>query len=198
MPEAPQPAEPVEVFYAYSHKDEDLRDQLETHLAMSKRTGVITGWHDRRISAGKEWSGTIDEHLNSADIILLLVSSDFLASDYCYDAEIMRAMERHESGDARVIPIILRPCDWTIAPFGKLQPLPKDAKPITVWSNYDSALLDVDQGIRSAAEEINLKKFGKTLAKIEAHATQALAQLQEHRQMVDSMSHGTLLKEILF
>lgn len=87
----------VEIFYSYSHKDEKLRDRLEKHLSILKREGVISGWHDRKITGGKEWAGQIDEHLNSAHIILLLVSADFVASDYCYDVEVKRAMERHET-----------------------------------------------------------------------------------------------------
>lgn len=151
----PQPSDTVEVFYSYSHKDEDLRDQLESHLSTLKREGVIKGWHDRRISAGQEWDGKIDEHLNSADIILLLVSSDFLASPYCYDIEVTHAMERHEAGDARVIPIILRSCDWTRTPFAKLQALPKDAKPVKKWEDTDDAFLDIAKGIRKAAVEVS-------------------------------------------
>jgi tetratricopeptide (TPR) repeat protein len=153
--EKPQSSSTIELFYSYSHKDEGLRDQLENHLAMLKRKGIIKGWHDRRISAGREWEGQIDEHLNSSDIILLLVSSDFLASDYCYDVEVKRAMERHEAGEARVIPVILRPCDWQSAPFGKLEALPKDVKPVTRWEDRDEAFLDVARGIRIVAEEIS-------------------------------------------
>ena len=154
---ATQPTTPIEVFYSYSHKDEELRDQLETHLAMLKREGVIKGWHDRRIISGQEWDGEIDTHLKSADIILLLVSADFLASDYCYDTEVTLAMERHDAGEARVIPIILRPCDWSRAPFSKIQGLPKDAKPVTRWDDRDEAFLDVAKGIRKAAEETRLR-----------------------------------------
>lgn len=150
----PQPPHAVEVFYSYSHKDEELRDELQKHLALMKRQGIIKDWHDRGISPGQEWSGQIDEHLNSADIILLLISSDFLASSYCYDIEVKRAMERHEAKEATVIPIILRPCDWSAAPFGKLQALPKDARPVTSWSNQDEAFLNVVKGIREAAEEL--------------------------------------------
>ena len=150
----PQAGDPVEVFYSYSHKDEGLRDKLETHLTMLKREGVITDWHDRRISAGQEWDGEIDEHLNSADMILLLVSADFLASNYCYDIEVKRAMKRHDDGEACVIPIILRPCDWQTAPFGKVQALPKDAKPVRRWEDEDEAFLSVAQGIRQAATEL--------------------------------------------
>ncbi|MFH1740846.1 MAG: TIR domain-containing protein [bacterium] len=147
---------PIRVFYSYSHKDEDLRNQLETHLSNLQRQGVIANWHDRRIIAGEEWKKEIDEHLEEADIILLLVSADFIASDYCYEIEMKRALERHENGEARVIPIILRPTEWAEAPFAKLQALPKDAKPVTTWQpndpNNDEAWLDVAKGIRRAAE----------------------------------------------
>jgi TIR domain-containing protein len=150
---------PLELFYSYSHKDEELRDDLEEHLAMLKREGVITGWHDRRISGGREWEGQIDKHLNSADIILLLTSSAFLASDYCYDVEVTRAMERHEQEEARVIPVILRACDWHSAPFGKLQALPQDGKPIKQWPDPDVAFLDIANGIRRVAKEMKTTKI---------------------------------------
>src|SRR3712207_2008649 len=125
MPEAPQSNESVKVFYSYSHKDERLRDALEEHLSLLKREGAISEWHDRRIGAGSEWAGEIDEHLKAADIILLLISSSFIASDYCYDVELKLAMQRHEAKQARVVPVILRPCKWENAPFGKLNALPK-------------------------------------------------------------------------
>jgi len=149
-----KPAKAIEVFFSYSHKDEELRDELEKHLSILKRKGVITGWHDRRIGAGREWEGEIDTHLDTADVILLLISADFLASDYCYDVEMKRAMERHDAGEARVIPVILRPCDWEDAPFGKLQALPKDAVPVTEWPNRDKVFLNVAQGIRVVVEEL--------------------------------------------
>jgi hypothetical protein len=138
------------VFFSYSHADESLRDQLEKHLSVLKHQGLITAWHDRRIPAGHAFSKEIDAHLESADIVLLLVSSDFLASEYCYDREMKRAMERHESGNAVVIPVILRPCDWNDAPFGGLLAVPKDGRPVTQWPNPDEAFLDVVKGIKSA------------------------------------------------
>lgn len=106
---------PIEVFISYSHKDERMRDEIVNHLANLKRQGVITAWHDRKISAGNEWSGEIDQHLNTASVILLLISANFMASDYCNDVEVKRAMKRHEAGDAKVIPVILRPVDWAHA-----------------------------------------------------------------------------------
>ena len=150
--------EALELFYSYAHEDEELRDRLETHLSTLKRQKVISGWHDRGLVAGEEWGGEINEHLRTADIILLLVSADFLASDYCYDVELKLAMERHEAGGARVIPVILRPCDWSGAPFGKLQALPKNARPATSWPNLDEAFTDVAKGIRKTAEALHARR----------------------------------------
>lgn len=139
------------LFFSYSHKDEALRDQLETHLAMLKRQGVIEAWHDRRIVAGNDFSNVIADELERADIILLLVSPDFLASAYCYEIEMKRAMERHAARTARVIPVILRHCDWHQAPFGKLTATPRDGRPVSGWPDVDEAFLDVVKAIRTAA-----------------------------------------------
>ena len=145
---------PVRVFISYSHKDDKLREQLNAHLGLLKNEGVIDDWHDRGITAGQEWADAIDEQLNSAAIILLLISADFLASKYCYQLEMTRALKRHADREARVIPVILRPVDWQKAPFGNLQALPKDGKPVTDWTSRDKAFKDVAQGIRRAVEEI--------------------------------------------
>jgi hypothetical protein len=152
----------VKVFFSYSHKDEALRDELATHLSLMKRRGFIEAWHDREISAGREWANAIDDNLNAADIILLLVSANFLASDYCYDIEMQRAMERHEAREARVIPIILKPVDWRDAPFAKLQALPNNAKAVTTWQDKDEAFLNVVQGIRRVVEEMVKSKTSST------------------------------------
>jgi len=144
----------LEIFYSYSHKDEKLRDKLETHLVMLRREGLITNWHDRRIGPAKEWQGEIDNHLDQAQIILLLVSASFLASNYIYDIEVERAMKRHERGEACVIPIILRPCDWQAAPFSKLQSLPIDLRPVTAWRDRDLAFTGIAQAIAAVVEEL--------------------------------------------
>ncbi len=146
----------IEIFYSYAHEDEALRKELEKHLALLQRQGYISGWNDRSISPGSNWEQEINTHLNTAQIILLLVSSDFLASDFCYSVEMKRALERHGTKEARVIPIILRPCDWKDALFSKLQVIPTDAKPITKWQNQDDAFLDVAEGIRKAVKELKL------------------------------------------
>jgi len=142
------------VFFSYCHADEALRDQLEKQLAMLRRQGVINTWHDRRINAGQEIDVSIDAHINSDEIILLLVSPDFIASDYCYNIEMTRAMERHQAGDAIVIPVILRACDWHYAPFGKLLGTPRDGKPVTLWPDRDEAFLQVAKEVRKAAEKL--------------------------------------------
>jgi hypothetical protein len=111
------PTEPLKLFYCYARADVRLRKRLDDHLAILKREGVISEWHDGDISAGQEWEEEIHQHLEQAHLILLLISSSFLASDYCYDIEMQRALEKQETGTARVIPIILRECDWKIAPF---------------------------------------------------------------------------------
>lgn len=145
---------PFSLFYSYSHEDEPLRDQLAKHLSLLRRHGVISAWHDRMIGAGEEWKGEIDKNLDEAQVILLLISASFMASDYCHDIEMKRAMERHDAGTARVIPVILRSVDWHKSPFARLQVLPKDGKPVTLWSDRDEAFTDVAKGIRQAVEEM--------------------------------------------
>jgi len=142
------------VFFSYSHADKAHRDQLEKHLSVLKREGVIETWHDRLVDAGEDFAEEIDEHINSDDIILLLVSPDFLASDYCYEIEMKRAMERHKNKKAIVMPVILRACDWKNAPFGKLKALPEDGKPVTQAGDVDAALLEVATAVRAAAARI--------------------------------------------
>ena len=142
------------MFYAYSHKDEALRDELEEHLALLKRQGYIVGWHDRRIGAGEEWKGQLDKNLEESQIILLLISPSFLASDYCYDIETKRALDRHDKGEATVIPVILRSVDWRNSPFGKLRALPSNARPVTVWENRDEVFTNIAQGLRRTIDEL--------------------------------------------
>ncbi len=95
--------EPLKVFYSYAHKDRELCEDLKRHLTNLERNGVISNWYDRHISAGKDWGKEVDHHLGEADLILLLVSADFMASNYCWGVEVKRAMERHEKGEARVV-----------------------------------------------------------------------------------------------
>ena len=141
MPDFPK--QEIKLFYCYAREDKPLRDELEKHLAWLKRRYQLKNWHDREILPGEEWEQAIDMHLNTAHIILLLISPDFMSSDYCYGKEMRRALERHKAGTCRVIPILLRPTYWEDAPFSNLQLLPTDAKPITRWSDRDEAFQDV-------------------------------------------------------
>lgn len=143
----------AKVFFSYSHDDEPFRDQLEKHLSMLKRQGHIEAWHDRRIAAGAEIDETISEALEEADIILLLVSASFIASDYCYSREMKRAVQRHHEGTAVVVPVIVRTCDWHAAPFGNLMAVPKDGKAIDLWANFDEAYTDVARQVRLLVEK---------------------------------------------
>lgn len=140
----------IQVFVSYAHKDDNLRSELDKHLTLLKRKGIVDVWYDRKILPGTDFGAEIDSRLSGSQLVLFLVSPDFLASGYCYEKEMARAMQMHQAGSARVIPVILRPVDWKDAPFGKLLALPKDGKPVTKWANRDSALLDVTEGIKSA------------------------------------------------
>jgi hypothetical protein len=152
------PDKPLKIFCSYSRKDEEHLNDLRDWLRGLERQGFIESWHDREIAPGWEWEEAIDKNLRTADIILLLVSTPFMASDYVYEQEISKAVERHERGEARVIPIVVRPAYWKWANFGRLQALPKDAKPITTWPNQDEAWLDVVEGVRKAVEELLVER----------------------------------------
>jgi predicted nucleotide-binding protein len=141
------------MFISYSSEDEKLRAGLEFHLVNLKRQGLIRIWHDRKIEAGNEWANQINQHIERVQLVLLLVSPSYLNSHYCYDVEFARILERHDAGDLTVIPIILRPCDWQSAPFGRFQALPKNGRPVTTWRNRDAAFLDVTRSIQDIIAE---------------------------------------------
>ncbi|GBE44870.1 hypothetical protein BMS3Bbin10_02976 [bacterium BMS3Bbin10] len=141
----------MKAFISYSHRDTDVLDRLHTHLAMLRREGLITEWFDREILAGGDVDDEISGQLESCDLFLALVSPDFIASDYCYEKEMKRALERHDAGECRVIPIIAEPCDWKATPLQGLKAIPKDAKPIVEWTNENSAYLDIVMELRRVA-----------------------------------------------
>jgi len=154
MKKREKPPKPVPLFLSYAHEDESFLRKLKVHLSLLKRQGFISTWHDRQIVPGANWAEAIDEHLEQASIIVLLVSPDFLASDYCYQVEMLRALARHQTGQARLLPVLIRPCDWEEAPFAHLQILPTGAKPIATWENRDQAFLNVVAGIREAIQAL--------------------------------------------
>lgn len=138
---------PIEIFFSYAHEDEGLMDVVRLQLVVRERLGQIVKWHDRMIPAGDRWKEEIDHRIEDADVILLFMSPHFLASRYCYEIEGDIALRRHGQGTARVIPVVLRACDWTVTPFGEFQALPRDGRPLTQWPDRDQAALEVAQGI---------------------------------------------------
>jgi hypothetical protein len=148
--------EGIDVFLSYSHRDRALVDQLEAHLTALRWRGEIRTWSDRQIEIGEDWGKEIKSHLDSADIIILLVSPDFLASQGSSE-EAERALERHKTGEAVVIPVLLRPVDFASTPFATLQASPKGLIPITHWGNMDEAFVSVVKDIRKAAEKLSLR-----------------------------------------
>lgn len=145
---------PLSLFISYSHADEELKNQFVKHLNPLKKMGLISEWNDRKLIAGDKWAQEISKNLESADIIILLISIDFINSKYCYDIELERALERHEASEAFVVPVILRSCMWQHTPFAKLQALPKDGKAVKLWTDLDDAFANIAEGIKIKAEEI--------------------------------------------
>ncbi len=144
----------IHVAMSYSHQDESMRDALESHLKVFEREGLLQVWHDRQLVAGDDVDSSILREFDKAHIVLLLVSSDFMSSDYCWSKELQRALERRDKGELRVIPVILRKCNWQAGPLGALVALPCDGKPITGWTDRDAAYSDVAAGVAEAARNI--------------------------------------------
>ena len=172
--DSPESPESIEVFYSYAQRDEALRDELEKHLGTLKRLRLIRDWHNRDIQIGTDWMHAVDVHLDAANIILLLISSDFMASDYCYSVEMHRALEKHKLGKARVIPIILRPVDLEGTPIASLRALPSGGKPITTWSNRDAAFTDVSKGIREVILELKAESAISLLSFIDQNESKII------------------------
>ena len=143
---------PVEVFCSYAHNDHNFYSKLTKHLSLLKRQGLIDTWYDHMIEPGSEWRIELKSRLDNAGLVLLLISADFIASDYCYGIEMTCAVERHNAGNAKVIPILIKPADWKSAPFGKLQVLPKNGKAVSIWKSRDAAYAEIAQAIRHLVE----------------------------------------------
>lgn len=138
----------MRAFLSYSHKDKWALERLHIHLAVLRREGKITEWFDREILAGGEVDKEISAQLEECDVFLPLVSADFLASNYCYEKEMGRAIRRHKDGAMRIVPVIVEPCDWKSSPLLPFKALPRDGKPITEWTNQNNAFLDIVEELR--------------------------------------------------
>ena len=182
MADRDEQAKPITLFYSYSHRDEDLRLKLETHLAVLRRGRLIAEWNDRKLEPGDAWKDQIDRHLTSADIVLLLVSPDFFDSDYCWGEEMTKALERHERGEARVIPVILRHCRWQSTPLASLQAVPRGAKPIKSWPDKDKAFDDVaaaiERAVQTTRERAEAEARGEQIERLMRAGAQGEAELE--------------------
>jgi len=148
----------LRLFISYSHEDEKLKNDLDKHLVMLKRSGKVEIWNDRKLIAGQEWDSEIKKEMQDADVILLLISADFNNSEYIWKEELAHAMQRHEQGTAKVVPVILRKCEWSDMPYAKLQALPRGARPVSDFQDKDDAFTDIASGIRTLIDTLLLKK----------------------------------------
>ncbi|MEM5504720.1 toll/interleukin-1 receptor domain-containing protein [Shewanella frigidimarina] len=148
----------TKVFISYAHKDEGYKESLVEHMSGLIRAGLINEWNDRKIIPGQDWGTSISEHLESSELIVFLISSAFMNSDYCMGVEVNKALSMHKEKKAQLIPIIIRPVDWTDSELSKLQGLPKDALAISSWSNADEAWVNVISGLKKHIQLFQPKK----------------------------------------
>jgi hypothetical protein len=184
-------SEPLRTFCSYAHEDKVYVRALRTWLRQLERQRLIEWWYDREIIPGQEWREAIDENLQVADVIFLLISPDFIASDFAYEEEMQRAIARHEQGEARVIPIIVRHTDLEGAPFRRLQSLPEDLIPIAAWSDQDEAWLDVIRGIRRVVEDLTGEVRQDDLSAIAEECLDLLHIIKEaNARVLDRIDHN--------
>jgi sulfur relay (sulfurtransferase) DsrC/TusE family protein len=196
--------EPIEVFLSYSHRDDELRQELSSHLSSLTRQNLIKPWDDRAIDAGTEWAQEIAQNLERAEIILLLVSADFINSEYCYGVELKRALERYQAKTVQVISVIIRDCDWQESPLGQLQAIPSDNQVVANGRDKhgrDQYWLQVTREVRKAAKQIRDRKILVAQQQAQLHQTfrhKALTIYQEYYlDGAVSAAAKSLLKKII-
>ena len=203
------PSEPIKVFYSYSHKDESFAKDLDKYLVVLKRKKIIETWYDRRIDAGQEWKNKITEELNQAQIILLLISIDFLNSEYCINIELAQAKDKYELGEAVIVPIILKKIpNIEYTPFSRYQFLPKDGKPVDHWKNRNDAWVNIAEGITKICHDFLNQRSKRSNADILNAQTIRIQMLMDnqkremqlwkmlHESGVDSQRTSEILEEI--
>ncbi len=183
---------PIRIFYSYAHEDKRYQQRIKQQLGLLKNQGLITQFSDQDILPGQEWKNEVNKKLEDADIILLLVSPAFLDSEYCYTEEMMHAFQRNEAKEARIIPIIIRPCEWKQSPLSKFQVLPSKGIPVNDWKPQDKAYHEIEIGIRKVVNDVHRKKSRNVVnlhAEISIEQAPILKSLPKRRD--------TSLKEIL-
>jgi hypothetical protein len=186
----------VKVFFSYSHNDETDRNELEKHLAVLKREGLIETWHDRRILAGDDLGNEVDQNLTESNLVLLLVSPDFLASDYCYSQEMQKALKMKSEGVAKVIPIILEHCDWKNTPLKDLLACPQDGKPVSDYPNPNKAFNEITTEIRRVIAEILVKQNKTTKPRLKDNVV--TSESKSKPVVVDNIRSGNLRIKKIF
>jgi hypothetical protein len=197
---APTPRS-IEVFYSYAHEDEAFVRELEKQLSVLKRIGVITTWYDRQIEPGSRWQRDINDHLASARVIVLMVSSDFINSDYCWDREVLVAMQRHELGTAVVVPIVLRETAFLDkTPFGKLQMLPKDALPVVQWPRSDEVCASIAKALGDVCLDMQHREFvaadAAQASRIYADIVASAQRQRAEREQIMKNMQGHILRSV--
>lgn len=185
------------VFISYAHADEADRVRLEAHLAPMVREGLIDVWHDRVIEAGADWLSAIEGRLDTADIVVLLVSADFVASIFCFEQELAGALRRHQNDGVHLLPVIVKPVDFMNLPFAKFQALPRNIVPVSMWGNIDAAWLDVAQGVRRVVEEMHASRASLPGPRIPAAAEKSSLgqQLEEYYGRNNCVIDGALVDD---
>lgn len=183
----------MKAFISYSHNDAEVLTELHKHLAALRRQGLIETWTDREIEAGGVLEEEIAAAMEQAKLFLFLISASFINSDYCYEREFKRALERHEKKEVIVVPIIIRECDWKIPDLKKFKALPQDGKPVISkhWHTQDEAFADVAAGLRGLLEK--RKKAQNKFVPDERHVTEEQrAQLRKiHGEIVERLTANT-------
>jgi hypothetical protein len=146
------------LFISYSRRDGYFFEELTTHLKLLQRKRVIDTWHEGRVGAGEDWNRIIRTQVEQANIIILLISSDFLSSDYIWKHEFSEAFERHKRKEVSILPIIIRPCNWQVSPIANLQVFPLNAMPVSSSPNIDRVWVDIEKTVAQAANNWRDKK----------------------------------------
>ncbi len=187
------PERPVKVFFSYAREDSELREQLHRHLAVLRREGSIEAWYDGELLPGQPWRPEILAQLEESQVIVMLVSSDFLASDFCTSVEMERALERSRRREGIALPVIARACDWKHTALGELLALPADGLAVTLWSNRDEAWLDTVGGVRKVIEAMRKEK--EEASQAWSGVARENSRTEEMRKRLDDKAQDILARE---
>ncbi|MEL6968812.1 MAG: toll/interleukin-1 receptor domain-containing protein [Bacteroidota bacterium] len=188
----------TKIFIAYSRKDVTLLQELRAHLAILERAKLARIWYDGEIEAGSNWEESIKNAMFEANLVLMLISPDFIASDYCYNVEMSRAISLHDQRSLKIIPVILRPCNWHLSPLGRIQALPQNGLPITEWDSSDKAFTLIVDRIANSLKEIEREKdaLDKQQRAVDAYVDVALSQANQIGDFENTRAAKALFEQL--